>query len=295
MIATEKTFWPGLSVALLAALVWMSYFEGKASRTLQAELTLATKGRADALARIAEKERQIAELKKSLADSVSAQTVARPAESDERFENAIDQWLGRVHRLSAYLDQHPEKRIPQMDLLTADDWLDVTRQKLDTEADVRAAIGRLRGFARAKIAHEIGKALGQAIAAGDGHVPVDPQALAPYLPSNISPIVLQQLSINLSGKIEGLRTTDQFYLVDTPIDLWDSTLFYSANGTYGTRAAHAQGQSSVEAAIASFTKSNGSPPTDARQLIQYPGIGVIPEATLNDLFNALTTKVSPSA
>jgi hypothetical protein len=112
----------------------------------------------------------------------------RPAPSDEAFENALELWINKVRRLSAYLDKHPNLRIPQMDSLSANNWLDVTKDNnLVSDADFRSALGRLRGVARQSSASDIGKALSQAIRANGGQLPTDPQVLAQYLPAGIDP------------------------------------------------------------------------------------------------------------
>jgi hypothetical protein len=215
----------------------------------------------------------------------------RPAPSDEAFENALELWIAKVHRLSAYLDAHPNLRIPQMDVLTANNWLDVTKDNnLVSDADFRADLGRLRGLARLAFAPEIGKALGQALAANGGQLPTNPQELAQYFPSGADPTILGQLQINPSGSIPGIASKQQFVLVDAPVDLWDTTMFYNTNGGFGSRSMGQGAQDTVANAIAQYTHENGTVPTDVSQLTTYQGINSMSPSDLSAIFQALTTK-----
>jgi hypothetical protein len=204
--------------------------------------------------------------------------------------------MGKIHRLNAYLDKHPERRISQINLLTAADWLDATKEvKLDSEADLRKALGKLRGMARQKTAGDVGKALAQAMAANGGEVPANAQALAPYLPAGFDSAILQQLAINPSGAIPGLRELGggkpQFFLVDKPVDdLWDATLFYDKDGNRGMRSASVAGENDVSNAIAQFANTTGALPTTGAQLAEYPGIKAMNPSLLEEIFEAIVTK-----
>jgi RNA polymerase sigma factor (sigma-70 family) len=53
-------------------------------------------------------------------------------------------WPARVRQLRERLEKTPEHKIPELQLLTEDDWLDVARSKLDTEEDYRRSLSLLR-------------------------------------------------------------------------------------------------------------------------------------------------------
>jgi hypothetical protein len=213
---------------------------------------------------------------------------------DPAIESALELWFSKIDKLTAFLKRHPEWRIPQMDSLTANEWLDVTKDhRLDSDADFRQALGELRQKARIKYLPEIEKALAAALAANGGHVPNDIQALAPFLPPGFKLDILLQLRLNPSGEVPGLvilGDRSRAYVTDVPVDLWDGAVFYGPGG--GERSASAEGQWSIEKAIAEYTKATGSPPTSSAQLKAYPGIEKIDQSILDQIFNALNTRPS---
>lgn len=284
-----------VGAAVLIAFVGVTRHCDRSVATLEADVLRIGNERDDALLKASQLQMEVTRLEASLSENNSTLMAALPPESDQRFENALDAWIGRVNSLAAYLKNHPEKRIPQMDLLSDQEWLDVTKGDLESEADFREALGKLRGIARQKTAKEIGRALKSTITANGGRAPTDPQELAAHLPAGFNLEILRQLSANPSGEIAGLKSLSsqpQFVLLDTAVDLWDATLFYSTDGTYGMRSAGAPGQHHIIKAIADFTASHGSPPTNVSQLLQDPGVSQIDHSTREEIFTALTTKPS---
>ena len=274
--------------AIVVLLILLGRQRGEVSSLLE---KLRQADAAESSARIAAKKQEREIL--SLRDVVSQ---LGPASSDAAFEDALGLWISKVHRLSAYLEKHPNLRIPQMAALSASNWLDVTRDNaLVSDADFRAALGRLRGLARQATAADIGKALSQVMSANGGQVPANPQELAPYLPPGVHPAILGQLQTNPSGSIPGLRDLggagpQQYFVLDAPVDLWDSTLFYNPAGAWGSRSIGQGAQAAVVNAIAQFTQATGAAPTDVSQLITYSGISSMNPSDLNEIFQAVTTK-----
>ncbi len=245
--------------------------------------------------RVVEKPVEIVKIKEVPVDRPmdgSRNAPKQPPASEVGFENALDTWIGKVRRLSAYLKQHPGKRIPQMDLLTDEEWLDVTKGKLESDADFREALGKLRGLARQKVAKEIGAGIKSIMSSNGGRVPTDPLELLSHLPPGFNPEILKQMSVNPTGRIEGLNVNppQQFVLLDNPVDLFDATFFYSAQGNPGSRSAAAPGQQAIKLAISDITRTNGNAPTSASQLLQYPGIDRIAPQIRDEIFKALTSK-----
>lgn len=258
---------------------------------LKAELARIDREKRDAMDTASKQTDEIGSLKKMLSDAQYSLVAATPSPADRPFENALELWIGKVAKLSAYLVQHPNLRIPQMDGLNPENWLDVTKDlNLACEADYRKALGTLRGKARNNISKELGKALKLAFEANQGKPLSDPQALAPYLPAGFNPAILQQLAINPSGKIPGLVSSGMFVLVDKPVDLWDATIFYSKEGDVGLMSSWATGEDKIKNAIAEYTKATGQAPSEASKLKDYDGIAKINPADLDTIFQALVTK-----
>jgi hypothetical protein len=79
----------------------------------------------------------------------------------------------------------PDKSIPELKLLTEEDWLSVVKDaKLDTDADVRKTLGKLRS--RAKERMFMGSALYSFTQANNGQLPTDIFELMPWFKSALN-------------------------------------------------------------------------------------------------------------
>src|SRR5690606_10340514 len=155
-----------LGALVVIVLLWQIHLQSREILMLTADITRANADNEDARATAMRQEQEISRLKESL-NAIAHQSEGLALHhGDEKFENALDVWIGKVRMLSTYLENNPDKRIPQMDLLTEKEWLDVTKDiELDSEADFRQALGKLRGLARQKVASQIREALKGAMAA----------------------------------------------------------------------------------------------------------------------------------
>lgn len=287
-----------VGIVVLAAVVGFGVSERSERVRAQTRLSLALEEGenlqlklAAALGKIALVEQRAAKAEAHRDANPSKSTSAR----ENLFEDALAVWIAKVDKLSNFLHAHPELRLPGMEALAAEDWLDATKSpQFQSEADFRQALALLRGKIRQKTAPEIGKALKEATAANGGQVPAEVQALAAYLPAEFSPAVLQQLELNPSGEIDGLKVigggAGRWVLVDRPLDLWDAVSFYSKDGGVGSRFISPAGEHSIRKAIAQYTQANGVAPENVSQLADFPGIATVPRSTLDQLFQAITTK-----
>jgi hypothetical protein len=282
-----------ISVALGALMVWVAHRlvqERRSREAWAAQLRAAKEAREFDRHKLQGESAEVARLSQALAQARSV--LAQTADGTNPFEDAVGSWLGRIDRLNAFLGQHPEWSIPELRYLTANDWLDATKNaNLVTEADCREALASLRSLAKRNSAPKIEDALHRYLAANHGALPPEAAALAGYLPDGLDPALLQRYSMNPSGRVPGLRGDLRFVLVETkPVDpLWDSSFFYSETGGYGTRAAFNDAAAAVTNAIDRFQQSNGRPPTDVSQIGPFLQRKVDPDR-LAATFAALTTK-----
>jgi hypothetical protein len=287
-MAAQKSFQLLLG-GVIAFLVFLLVHQRLSERSVEAELARMTGDYAAALRKAKDLEQEVGVLRQKVSAATSKIQQLAPNE-DAPFEDALAPWIARTRELQAYLLRHPELQIPQMENLKAEEWLEVTKSRdFATEADFRRALGTLRGLVRARRAPEIGSALKKAIEANGGRVPTTPQELAPYLSPGTDPAILHQFVPNPSGRISGLSSKNEYVLIDKPIDLWDSTLFYSKDGGWGTRSAVAVGEASIRQAIAHYIKANGSPPRTLLDL-RDPDLSKLDPEIANEVFSALISK-----
>ena len=69
---------------------------------------------------------------------------------NEATESSAKSWVNRVNQLKQRLEQWPDKKIPELQLVTEEDWLNAAKGKLETDADYRKALSALRGAGEQK-------------------------------------------------------------------------------------------------------------------------------------------------
>ncbi len=98
-------------------------------------------------------------------------------------------YQAKARQIAAYLEQMPDKKIPELKLLTDDDWLAVAESaNFDSDADIRKTLRGLRS--RAKQRAPLGGALSQFTQANNGRLPDDITQLKPYF----KPVLQDQMS-----------------------------------------------------------------------------------------------------
>lgn len=214
---------------------------------------------------------------------------------NEQLEDTLMPWLKRVESLSSYLGANTDKRIPEMDLLTAADWLDATKETvLETDADYRKALAKLREIARRRTAATISNALQRVLQEPSTNWPRTPSQWKAYLPQNFNSAILERYEFNANGKIDGLRGDDKVVLVEKPVDeLWDKTIFHLDDGGWGVREPAWKSARGYEVALEAFLKANQNrAPTSADELVAYVKDPELDQDVLRRIFNAYDRKIA---
>jgi RNA polymerase sigma factor (sigma-70 family) len=95
------------------------------------------------------------------------------------FTQSILALTSRAVELNQHLQQMPDKKIPELQLLDANDWLTAVKEaKFDTDTDIRKALQKLRSIAKDKV--PIGSALYAFASANNGQLPGNISQLKPY-------------------------------------------------------------------------------------------------------------------
>ena len=105
-----------------------------------------------------------------------------PGDVDQDRKGEIQAWLDRVKHLKQLFVQRPDQRIPELELLTDDDWLRVARwASLDDAASERQAMGDARNAAKRLLMPMLSNALRAYAEAHQNALPAQAAELAPYL------------------------------------------------------------------------------------------------------------------
>jgi len=181
-------------------------------------------------------------------------------------------WLAKVNKLRERLEENPDAKIPEMQFLTEQDWLDVASKKLDTEADYRRALAALRSAAENKFGAMYQQALQKYSQASNGQPLTDLAQLQPYFASPVDDAILQRWQIE-PAKQEGLtQLGGDWVIVEKAAvdDIFDSRDIIGLNGG-GTSSFLDQeiGQTLSPVYKAFATANNGQTITDISQLLPY--------------------------
>lgn len=129
-----------------------------------------------------------------------------PAVGDDPFTQSVLAMTQRAGELNGHLQRMPDKKIPELQLLTENDWLSVAKEiNLQSEADVRQALAKLRNTAKHKFATYALQAVDKFMAANNGQMPTDIPQLKPYFEVPVDDAMLQRYEVLPTGDASSLR------------------------------------------------------------------------------------------
>jgi RNA polymerase sigma factor (sigma-70 family) len=190
--------------------------------------------------------------------------------NDPGLEGAFKALATRATQLRQRLEQMPDKKIPELQLLAEKDWFDAVKNidQLETDADFRLAFNQLRTIAKSDFAGMTEKALGAYLQANGGQLPADLSQLMPYFQTPVDEAILQRYSLLQTGKLSE-AAAGQYLVAETapPVDdTYDTAFRISLNGTLTTSFS----QNAIENAALQYAQANnGLLPTDPSQLAPY--------------------------
>lgn len=219
-------------------------------RRLRAEAEALRREHAATAAELAIAEQQLAAAAPSHAQGNAA---TYPAE--------ITSWLDRVKKLRRLFDEKQEQRIPEMNLLTDDDWLRVGQAvKFDTAADTRRALAAVRDAAGQRFTNQLGEALRRFAKAFPNEKPGSVQALVPFFQPPPDPAALARYELRDPSGSPGYGPPTWFVQNKTPVDIvYDSRFRISHNSSFqdgGPRAWIPNFTELYQAAAKAYTTAN---------------------------------------
>ncbi|MBI5381772.1 MAG: sigma-70 family RNA polymerase sigma factor [Opitutae bacterium] len=218
--------------------------------------------------------RQLAAVEAQLA-AERAKTLNALAATDPAMEAALDTWLQNVLILKRLLDKVPASKIPELQLLTANDWLDAAKDlKSGSEVEARRALSKLRLSAKQRFLPSLHAALKRHLEATANQPPTEAMQLAPYIGDPNSLAILQRYGVVSAGQSIGpvdRAGKEQWILREktTVDDYYDSTLLVGSRGAISAIHVSRFGDEVRDAVKAYQAASNGQRPTAAAQLTPY--------------------------
>jgi RNA polymerase sigma factor (sigma-70 family) len=155
--------------------------------------------------------------------------------AEDPATDAMKSWLARVNRLKQHLEQNPQARIPELQFVTEQDWLNAAKGKLDTDADYRRALSALRWAGENKVVVSLQKALKGYLQANHDQMPTDLARLQPYFDSPMDDAILQRWEIAPAETVKSLGMGGDVIITQkAPVDDVCDTRFGIGPNGYGS-------------------------------------------------------------
>ncbi|MGC3957440.1 MAG: RNA polymerase sigma factor [Verrucomicrobiota bacterium] len=131
----------------------------------------------------------------------TAQAKKELSTTNDFMEAALLASLSRINQLKDRLEQIPDKKIPELELLTAKDWIPFGQYEDQSDSQTLMLFSDLRLRSKEKFARLTGKALVNYIEANNGQLPNDISQLAPYYSTQINSAIFQRYKLIQDGKL----------------------------------------------------------------------------------------------
>ncbi len=119
---------------------------------------------------------------------------------------ALQSLSARASLLKAKLEQAPDKKIPELQLVDEKDWIEAAMAaKTDSEDDLRKGLGRLRTLAKNKFAPILARGLRKYVQANNGQLPTDMSQLQPYFETPVDQAFLERYTVVSPGNVADLK------------------------------------------------------------------------------------------
>jgi RNA polymerase sigma factor (sigma-70 family) len=202
-------------------------FESSRSSALEAKLVDASHNETAMLARVTKAAEQSAEIQSSLKlarerkemlnqqseelkklrleaqqgqKSAQRMTMLDNSNTVNGAESLAESWAKRALDLRQRIAAMPDAKIPEINLVTEQDWLDATKDPLQTEADILRAMSDIRTAGELKVASMLQKGLKKFSEANDGKFPSDLNQLLSYTDAPLDPGMLEKWEIISASK-----------------------------------------------------------------------------------------------
>lgn len=135
-------------------------------------------------------------------------------------DQAAKDLVARVARLKQQLEATPEANIPELQLLSDQDWLVISRDfDLESAGGVRKALSGLRGLGEQKFADVVRDALNQFTQVNQGAFPTDVADLQPYFNRAIDAAILERWEVLPTGaRLPGIGNSGPFVTQKAAVD-----------------------------------------------------------------------------
>ena len=201
-----------------------------------------------------------------------ARLKAAAAESGKDSASGAQSWLSRVNQLKQRLERDPAAKIPELQFVTEQDWLNAARGDLQTEADYRRALSTLRSAGESKVASLLKQALTAYMRGSGGQFPTDLSQLQPFFSAPVDDAVLQRWEIAPVATVESLGMGGDMVITQKAAvdDVFDTRYGIGPNGYGSTDFLSSETRGVMQPVFNAYRAAHGGQwPDDDSQLQAY--------------------------
>ncbi|MGA2541310.1 MAG: sigma-70 family RNA polymerase sigma factor [Verrucomicrobiota bacterium] len=137
---------------------------------------------------------EVGRLKNKVQEMTSAKSTT-PLSAEDQLASMRTMYAARVDRLKQWLETNPSEKIPELQNLRDEIWINAVASQLDTEDDLARAARILRANAQEQVFDILWAALRKYAPDNNGQFPTDLSQLKPYFKSPIDDAILQRYQI----------------------------------------------------------------------------------------------------
>ena len=202
--------------------------------------------------------------------------LARTTAEEDPNQPAVKQLLDRVNKIKQKLEETPDAKIPELQFLTDEDWIDTARGNLDSEADLRKAFSLLRGHGERHFLESMETALQKYFKANNDQFPTDLSQLKSYFETTPGDDILIRYHIVPADSMKSVLSGGDWLITQkTFIDEENDTQYdLGRKGVGGASYRDAEALNTLAPAMKAFTaaaptNSDGRVAFSLQQLVPY--------------------------
>lgn len=203
------------------------------------------------------------------------QASAQSAQTDSRVE-LMKSWLAREDKLKQSVEQFPDKAIPELQLLSENQWLNAAMDaKFDTDKATRQTLANLRGTAENDFALILKDGLSKYMKDSNGQFPTDLSQLQSYFTTHVDGAMLSRWEIVPQSALPNNQMGGDWVITEkAPVDPDLDNRWAIGQHGYGSSSYQPPDLSAalatIDPAMKAYAAANdGKQPTDPSQILPY--------------------------
>ena len=197
-----------------------------------------------------------------------AQLESAPSGDGAAAKNLIE----RVSALKDQFDVSPEAWIPELELVTEEDWIIAASGKIDSEAGIRRAMSRIRSIGEGRFAGLASEALRAYMENHNDQFPTEMSDLSGVIEGGVNDAVLDRWMIADSDLVKNVQMGDDYIITQKePVDdLFDQRHVIGPNGRGSTDFFYSESEGVfLELSQIYQDSNNGERPKSPSELLPY--------------------------